>query len=92
MGLYTLGSPGQVIVPNSTGYMHNGSESCPPEPGADHLTIPLEAPIQVTLFSTSFLTGVYQGLSKSLRQLSVHQANMAIPAVLDLLPNVDTIY
>lgn len=44
------------------------------------------------LFSTSFLTRVYQGLSKSLRQLSVHLPNMTIPAVLDVLPNVDTIY
>ncbi|KAG9062326.1 hypothetical protein KI688_005240 [Linnemannia hyalina] len=44
------------------------------------------------LFSTSFLTRVYQRLSKSLRQLSVHLPNMAIPAVLDVLPNVDTIY
>ncbi|KAF9541528.1 hypothetical protein EC957_002964 [Mortierella hygrophila] len=44
------------------------------------------------LFSTSFLTRVYQRLSKSLRQLSVQLSSMTIPPILNVLPNVNTIY
>ncbi|KAF9123123.1 hypothetical protein BGW39_009249 [Mortierella sp. 14UC] len=61
-------------------------------PGLVTLQLPWEIQSNSPRYSNSFLIKALQGVGKTLRQLSIHLPNMPIPAVLDLLPNVNTIY